>query len=236
MQTSLSSYGRPAHNWFVNFNLDFMVEIPTEAARRVLSPSAVPVEPHPGVSLLGLGLLAFDPGNLGYLPAFEEISLSVVVKPDLSGGRLPRFAFEAIRVAGTSDAFLRWARHRDKMPVYRAEGLQVALDRDALGGRCWDARGPIFHMANSHPEPRFEEDVVDVQIHSRADGARWLNHMAWAGPMFQHQQRGAQVHLYEHPFFGELGLGEGPRPCFLQMMTPARTAAVMAFEEPVRVG
>lgn len=229
-------YSPESHDWFLHFNLDFLVEIPTQVVRAFLPPDVHPVEPRPEVSLISVALLDFDAGNLGYLPAFSETSCSVVVRPDLSTGVLPRFAFYVVNIASTCEPFLRWAHHRDKMPVYRGQGLEIHLDPDRLAGGVRDAEGPVFELANTHPAPSFEEDLIEVQTHNDCHGERWLAKVMWAGYQFQHQKRGCTVRLHKHPFFRGLVPETGDYPCFLQMMTPARTAAVMRYEAPVRVG
>lgn len=235
MMPARSPWGRAIHYWRVDFNLDFLCEIPLAAARAATPKGLEPVALRPGVGLMAMGLLSFPAGNQGYLPRCAEASCSVVVQPDLSAEVTPDFAMSVVRVASDSPQFLRWARHKDKMPVYRGAGMRFTFDRDRLGGGFGDASGPICAMRNVHPGPRFSPRTLRIQVFTAVDGARWMLRAGWAGDIFDHQQAGGVVRVYDHPFLAPLGLGERELPCHMQMMTPPQAKAVMSFEEPVRI-
>lgn len=235
MTSTHTPWGRAVHRWRIDLNLDFLCEIPLEVAEAAVPSGLQPVPVRPGVGLMAVGLLSFVPGNLGYLPRLAELSCSVVVHPDLSADVTPDFGMSVFKVASDSPQFLRWARHKDKMPVHRGRDLRFELDRAQLGGRVVDADGPICEMHNVHPTPRFEPRTLRIQVFTAVDGIRWMLRAGWAGDLFEHQQSGGTVRVFDHPFFAPLGLGEQALPCHTQMMTPPRCKAVMSFEEPVRL-
>ncbi|MEZ4433247.1 MAG: hypothetical protein R3F65_12630 [bacterium] len=235
MSTERSPYGREIHYWHSDFTLDFLCELPLASARGALPAGVEPVEVRPGVALISLSLTAFEPGNVGYLPRFGEATCSVIVQPDLSGDAAPDFAMGVVRITSDSPQFLRWARHKDKMPVYRGRDVLVCFERDRLGGHAADAEGPIFALCNTHPAPRYEDEVFEVQVFTEADGARWQVPTRWAGRAFRHQRAGATVQIHDHPMLAPLRLGTRALRCHTQMMTPPRSSVVMSFEEPIRL-
>ena len=94
--------------WAFDYDIFFFIEVPTASIKHKLPRLIKPVEPRPGISLIGFGLHRFIPGNLdGKLPALAEVNCSIVVQPNLSLKMpIPRFSFYVLYVASSNADFI----------------------------------------------------------------------------------------------------------------------------------
>lgn len=223
--------------WYLDFEQTVMMEMPIEQLAPRLPPGLVPRTVRPGVGLLNLGVVRFDSGNVGRLPAFWEIFTSVVVQPDLSGGRVPTFAEFVLSVAGTDADFLTWAAAVDRMPVVDAPGLEVDYDPETLSLRVFDDRGPIVDLRMAHPDPHFEPRIFEDQAFTQTGTTLWQMVVRWVGEAFEHQhQSGPPAAVFHpHPMFEGLDVS-AMGPCYQQLATPASTTGMLQFYTPRSIG
>ena len=214
-----------------DYNLEFLFELPLGRVAEHVPAPLQPAQARPGVGLVSVGFVHFEPGNLGVLPAFSEITFSLVVQPRDFGTARPAHCFYVHRIASDCAEFDDWAHRVDHMPVHRSGGLVAALDREALACTASDEDGPIFGLASSHPQPSYRRELVEVQVFSRLDGTLWRNRVHWFGDHASHQRDADErTWLRPHPFFAGIDV-RGAR-CFQQLHTPPRARALLEFHTP----
>ncbi len=183
-----------------------------------------PVEPRPGVSLLGFGLHRFVHGNLeGKLPALSEINCSVVVQPNLAVKMpVPRFSFYVLYVASSNPDFMEYATKTDKMPGYYASNLQCHISADGTEIMCKDDHGIMFELKNTLPQPVYVTDTISGQAFTCANGEDlYCTPFTWQGTLCEHQHKGKDFgKIYNHPSLEGISISEKYQECNFQMFTP----------------
>src|SRR5262245_6173105 len=76
---------RCVSEWHIRQMCHFVYEVPAQVVAPLLPAGLSAVEPRPGVALLSVGYVDWLPGNNeGRWPAFLELTIMVLVHPDLS--------------------------------------------------------------------------------------------------------------------------------------------------------
>lgn len=212
--------GRPlVIDWRLERHLFFSWEIDTDAAEAMLPEELETVEVRPGISLLSLGALRYEPGHFGpESPAFHETVAAIHTAPDLSlPGPTPRFCFYAVSVYSDSAGFVEQDTRLLSTPSDHVPTMRQDFDDDGLGVRIWDERGPIAVMRNTHPNPRYEATEFYGQHMNDASGQLVRGIWQWEGTRFEHMERGDVGGLHPHPFWKGLDLDAVGSP-YRQMM------------------
>lgn len=217
--------------WYCTYNLDYLFELDITQLQSVLPQHIHAVEVRPGVGLLSMGYLLFDPGNVGIMPGFSELSCCVVVHSDLSVSPQARFGLYVINITSDSELFLDWAYEIDKIPVYRPQGIRFETDREKGIGIVKDSTGIICELRScfAGPPPSFHDDLVIVHMFTKVNGVLYRTLVKWFGLKFEHQKIGDGGRLYNHPFFGGLDVESSDGTCYLQLLTPAHGVILQQF-------
>jgi catechol 2,3-dioxygenase-like lactoylglutathione lyase family enzyme len=195
------------------------IEVPTAVAQAALPDVLDAIEIRPGVALAALLVLQVQDGcehpGFGALPGYAEAVVAIQVAPTLRRS-LPRLAFYVSSMATSLPAADRFLEEVHWIGVRPA---RISARRDA-GGRgviVSDADGPIFEMADRHPEPAYVPKQTLSQVFTVAEGRVAMYHELLSGSVHEHQRRSAHVRLFPHPFLAALdGVGPTPR-AYLQM-------------------
>jgi hypothetical protein len=221
--------------WYIDSNLEFLFEMPTEQLAPLVPAPLQVVEPRPGVALLWVGFLRFEPGNIDVLPAFHEASCNVLVHPRVvDGGVRPDFAPFAVRIASDCAQFDDWTRRVDRMTVLDCPGLRVQFDRAHASCAVEDDRGPIFTLTSSASEVGWREGLLKIQVFTHDSEGLWEAGVEWFGSYADHQRpTHPDTRLHHHPFFGEIDVRTAR--CVRQMYTAPSGTTVMKYYAPRRV-
>ena len=188
--------------WSINRHLFYTFEVDLEEAERIVPEALAIVEPRPGVALLSVGVLRYEPGSFGAgTPTFLELVGAVHVAPDLSITMpMPAMTFSSFSVLSDSTAFVAQEAHTLYTPARHVPSLTLELTDDQLGGRVADEHGPILEMPSAHPEPRW---VAKEMWGQHFTNTRGLQHgiWQWDGRLFEHQKQLPGWRLHPHPFW-----------------------------------
>lgn len=209
--------------WAFDYDIFFFIEVPTATIKDKLPRLIKPVEPRPGVSLIGFGLHRFVPGNLnGKLPALAEVNCSVLVQPNLSVKMpIPRFSFYVLYLASSCDDFMEYATTVDKMPAYCSSNLQCIISDDGTEVTCKDDNGIMFELKNTLPQPKYTPDTISGQAFTCANGEDlYCTPFKWRGTLCEHQHSSKNFgKVYNHPSLEGISLSENNQECNFQMFT-----------------
>lgn len=224
--------GQPStEDWLVNQQINFVFPVPTEVVQPHLPSFVIPKEDLPGRSLLNVGWMRLEPGMFGRLPAFDEITFSVHVQPDLALNMpMPRMSIFDFRIGSNSKEFLAYEADHQKLNGYLSESLTVTVDGQTV--RASDDDGPIFELTNTHPEPVFTYEVGAGQYYSWYEGSYYQGVFMWCGAGFEHQHPGDFGRLYNHPFFAEVDVEQEVDECYMQGLTEASSTVLFRSFEP----
>jgi hypothetical protein len=194
--------GRPLIiTWFIHRHLFWTFEIDTDEVDRLLPEPLQVVEIRPGVALMSVGLLVYDPGQFRpESPVFSELVGAVHVVPDLSVKMpVPNMTFLSFSVLSDSQEFVDQEGNTLYTPT-RLAGLRAQLSDDELGVTVSDDEGPILTMPSEHPEPRW---VLKEMWGQHYTNTRGLQHgiWQWDGRVFEHQKRTRGWKLHPHSFW-----------------------------------
>jgi hypothetical protein len=219
--------------WQVERHFNFIFEIETDKVAHLVPAPLSLREPRPGVSLVNVGYMKYPPGELGgQLPAFEEITFSLLVNPDLSlDAPIPRLCVYDFRIGSDSAQFLAFERDHQKLNGYLAEGLVTRFDVEHNHLSVADKHGPIFELRNTLPAPHWKTEVAVGQYYSRFGNELWQGVFLWDGRGCEHQHAGDAGRLYPHPFFAEIDVRD-VGDCYMQMCLAPRTGVVFGSYHP----
>jgi hypothetical protein len=187
--------------WRINRHLFYTFEVDTDTAQAVVPDALDVIEVRPGVALMSVGLLRYEPGHFRPdSPVFFELVGAVHVSPDMSTEMpVPNMTFSSFSVLSDSADFVE-NEGRTLFTPTRLVPLSVRLTADELGVEVSDTRGPILSMPSAHPEPRWVQKEMWGQHFTNTRG---LQHgiWEWDGRVFEHQRplRGWKIH--PHPFW-----------------------------------
>ena len=203
--------------WFIHSDTVCLFEIPTSA----LCPLPKPLqarEVRPGVGLLCVTRCRYAPANLGWLPAFSELTVNVIVEP-LVEGWTPHFAFYVLSIASSSPDYDEWTQGAEKMPVFTLDQPRFEGAEDDRWSEIGDAAGPIVRLSHAHPSPEYRVDVRDCQVYTEVEGELWSSRVRIHGPMFEHQRRNGDIALHPHPVFRGVELDQVERSPWAEWTT-----------------
>lgn len=221
--------------WYFHFSTEFIFEISTAEVERLLPAGIFPKEVRPGVSCLGIGVTDFVEGNAGYIPAFTELTASVLVSPNFSKtNEVPSFAAYILAVTGTTNEFLEFTSTHDKVPTYNPHNLKVEINNDRFATKAEDDNGPIMDIHNIHPSPTFEKDRVPFQVITTCEEKMFLTNIDITVEKFEHQQKGNPGNLFNHPLFCGLQV-EQCTQCYMQYLSAPVCNGVMNWHKPIRI-
>lgn len=188
-------------HWLINRHLFYTFEVDTREAERLLPEPLQIVEIRPGISLMSVGLLIYEPDQFRPgSPVFSELVGAVHVSPDLSTSMpVPAMTFLSFSVLSDSPDFVEQEGHTLYTPT-RHVALKAELTPDLLGVTVSDQDGPILSMPSAHPEPRWVHKEMWGQHYTNTKG---LQHgiWEWDGRLFEHQTRLRNWKLHPHPFW-----------------------------------
>lgn len=222
-------------SWDFHFSTEYIFEIATSEVEKVLPPGIFTKEVRPGVSCMGVGVTDFVDGNLGYIPAFTELTVSIHVSPDLSKSTVvPNFAIYVVNVTSTANEFLDFTHNIDHIPIYNPNNLHVEIQKERHATTASDESGQIFDIQNIHPNPVFERKCFPCQVITLRDDYIYLANVDVNAETFQHQMKGNPGKLFNHPFFNGLPV-EQCTQCYMQFLTAPVCNGVMNWRKPIRI-
>lgn len=225
----------PTEDYVIDEHLNFMYEVETARVLPLLPAPVTPKEPRPGTSLVNIGYMKFDATQIGGRADTIELTLSVIINPDLSLDMpVPRMSVFDFRIASNCPVFLAHEHELQKLQGMHLPGLSRRID--ATGGvlDVWDDEGPLFTLRNPNPAPRFKYEAATGQYVSRHPDGLYQGVFFWEGVGCEQQHAGDSGTLHPHRFFQEIDvawLGD----CFLQMFLPPTTQVLFRSFHPRRL-
>jgi hypothetical protein len=219
MDRLASCDGRPQIlDWRINRQLFYSFEIDTEAVEGALPAMLSPVELRPGVSVMSVGVLRFEPGHFGpRSPQFHEVYVAIHVPPDLSVKMpLPVMNLFATSVFTDSPEFVAQEDHTVYAPARYVPSMEVIFSVDGLAVHVSDERGPMLSLVNTHPGPVFRRAELWGQHYTNTRGLHngvW----EWEGSRFDQMRPARSWRLYRHALFEGIDVG-CVRRCYRQML------------------
>jgi len=225
--------------WHFDFQLTFLFEIDVAAIEKKLPRGSYPLEVRPGVGLLLVGAQRAPAGNLGDMPAFQEVDWTIAVQPDLSRDMpTPRFAFAQGFLASANPQFAHHAHRVDKMITDHVPSLRGSFHEESLSVDFADERGPIMAMRSTHRMPPvFTPRTFWGQQTTTLDDGTWSQAWSWSGLVFEHQQGyGQQAAVFhQHPMFDGIDVSGIGDQCYMQIVSKPSARIDFTFYEPVRL-
>ena len=216
--------------WHFDYAFTTFYEIETKAVEHLVQKPLTPIEVAPGVSLLSLIAFNFPEGALGTLPEFQELTLSLIVTPDLSRG-VPKSAMYILSLGSTNQEHLDHCVSYYKLPVY-GQFTRVNIQRDTHVVEYEDSNGPILTMKNVHPRPEFSKGEHYFQAFVEDAGDIYVADVIMKGSLFEHQQAGEAGKLWPHPFFRGIDLDSAEPLVFMQMLHKSGSRGQQFYPRP----
>jgi hypothetical protein len=194
--------GRPLLvHWRIDRHFFYTFEVDADEAERVIPDALQLVELRPGVALMSVGVLRYQPGHFAPAsPPFDELVGAIHVAPDLAADMpVPTMTFSAFCVLSDSADFVEREGYTLYTPT-RHVPLRFELTADGLGVSVSDDDGPILTVPSAHSGPRWVQREMWGQHFTNTRG---LQHgiWEWDGRLFEHQQRLPGWLLFAHPFW-----------------------------------
>lgn len=207
--------------WIYEQQYGFAVEIPTDAARRVLPHGLHPFEVRPGISILTVNTLCFGEGNHGFARPFHEVTVGINVVPNLFLiPRMPKFSVYVINIGVSDIEFLDDGYNTDLLPFHRT-ALRFDFDAARRRVRCADDHGPVFDLFDIGPAPDHQVKEDFFQVYASWRGALHQGSMSLDGNSFEHQASGRCGEIFPHPFWGGAGFATPGAETYMQLFTAA---------------
>lgn len=180
-------------------------ELPTENARRLIPPHLEPMEVHHGTSVLSVTCFDFTESEVG---PYRELVMAVVVAPLIRAGeRVPKSAVFPYRLATTTRAAREHAIERWHLPHWM-EDVEIAFDREEhrLRARVWSEAATLVELeVGDYAWQR----VCHLYQGFIGQGQRaFVAHVTIEGEYSEHEEETGRLRLVEHPFHGQLEIGE----------------------------
>lgn len=211
-------------DYIVDEHLNYMFEIDTEFVAPLLPAPLSPREPLPGTALVNVGYMKFDARQIGGLADTIELTLSIVVQPDLALAMpMPRMSVFDLRIGSNCPVFLSHEAEHQRLNGLHLPGL--ARNLHAAGHlEVWDDDGPILEFKNPNPEPIYKYEFATGQYCSGDITGLHQGVFSWEGVGCEQQAHGDCGRLYPHRFYREIELAS-VGDCFLQMFLPIGSQA-----------
>ncbi|MES1244744.1 MAG: hypothetical protein ABUT39_24265 [Acidobacteriota bacterium] len=226
----------PTADWHARQHFNFLFEIETRAVEPLLPARIGPVEVRTGISVLNVGYMSFAPGSLGTLPAFEEITFSIQVQPDLSLDMpVPRLAVFDLRIGSNCREFLDFEAEHQRLSGDHSATLAGRINPAQDRLEVSDRDGRIFVFENTHPAPLFKRETAYGQYYAQREDGLYQGVFQWEGIGCEHQREGEGGRLFNHPFFRELDVEDLVQDCYMQMFLAPDTGALFRSFRPRRL-
>ena len=223
-------------DWHINRHFFYTFEVDVEEAERIVPERLAVLEIRPGIALLGVGVLRFEPGAFGAgSPTFLEVWAGIHVAPDLSTPMpMPMMTLFSFAVLTDSPEFVAPEAHTLYARARLGPSLTLELTADQLGGRVADEEGPILDMPSAHPAPSWVHKEMWGQHFTDTRG---LQHgiWEWDGRLYTHMRQLPGWRLFDHPFWAGLDVGRVQR-CYRTMVQEPGTICRERFYEMRPVG
>lgn len=209
-------------DYVIDEHLNYMYEVDTARISPLLPAPLSPKEPRPGRSLVNVGYMKFDATQIGGLADTIELTLSIIINPDLSLDMpLPRMSVYDFRIASNCPVFLAHEDEYQKLKGMHLPGLSRRLEAPGHLD-VWDDEGPIFALRNPNPAPIYKYEYATGQYVSDHPSGLHQGVFSWEGVGCEQQADGDCGRLFPHRFYQEIDvswIGD----CFLQMFLPDST-------------
>jgi hypothetical protein len=207
-------------DYVIDEHVNYMFEVETELVAPLMPAPLSPKEPRPGTALVNVGYMRFDGRQIGASSETIELTLSIVVQPDLTlEMQIPRMSVFDLRIASNCPVFLAHEAEHQKLPGVFLPGLDRIL-RGPGDLEVWDDCGPILRFRNPCSDPIYRLEQATGQYFTLDDEGLHQGVFCWEGVGCEQQATGDCGRLHAHRFY------EGIDPawigdCFLQMFLPA---------------
>jgi hypothetical protein len=213
-------------------------EIPTRVVRPLLPRGIEPVEVRPGISLYDIGHAHWNEGNLrGQWPEFHEITVMLVVHPDLSVDMpMSKFCFFVLKIAANCHPFVENEARTLHLPTAFTP-LHCRKSDDPTAVTLSDDQKMMFFMRSTNPNPTFHEDDFYGQYYTAKNGKLWFGPWRWQGTLCEHQKQGDHGGLVNHRLlYGDIDVERDCTELYIQMYTEPGKRCIETFYEPRLVG
>ncbi|MCW7539503.1 hypothetical protein OOT46_16800 [Aquabacterium sp. A7-Y] len=222
-------------DYLIDEHLNYMYEVDTAHVLPLLPPPLSPKEPRPGKSLINVGYMKFDGTQIGGLRDTIELTLSIVINPDLSLDMpVPRMCVYDFRIASNCPVFLAHEDEIQKLRGMHLPGLSRRFDDSGHRLEVWDDTGPIFTFLNPNPDPVYKFEQATGQYVSRHPDGLYQGVFFWEGVGCEQQWDGDCGTLHPHPFYQEIDVAWA-ESCFVQMFLPRPTQVLFRSFVPRRI-
>ncbi|PRX24034.1 hypothetical protein B0G75_12477 [Paraburkholderia sp. BL18I3N2] len=235
MSTNISLAGMSlTAEYVIDEHVNYIFEIDTARVRNYLPTYLCSKEPRHGVSLINIGYMKFDATQIGGLAETIELTLSIVVDPDLSlEMAVPRISVYDITIASNCPTFLA---HEDRLQ--RLNGIYLpGLSRSLRGPgdlEVWDEDGTILEFRNPSPNPIYKYEYVTGQYVSAHPSGLYHGVFSWEGVGCEQQVEGDCGGSLPHRFYHDLDVGSFGN-CYMQMFLPDAGQALFSSFYPRRL-
>lgn len=221
-------------DYVVDEHLNYMYEVETARILPLLPTTLCPREPRPGTSLVNVGYMKFDAGHVGGLADTIELTLSIIVGPDLSLDMpVPRMSVYDFRIASNCAVFLAHEDEHQKLEGMHLPGLSRRLDGP---GRLdvWDDEGPILTFRNPNPAPSYKYEYATGQYVSGHPSGLYQGVFSWEGVGCEQQAQGDCGRLFQHRFYQEIDVS-WISDSYMQMFLPSATQVLFRSFRPRKI-
>jgi hypothetical protein len=195
--------------WRIERQLEVLLPCPLATLEAMLPAGVKALTLVPGQGLLSVACIRFHPGNLGELPAFDELTLAISIESP-APERSSQFDFAAVVITSPCARFLELAASIDRMPTMAIAGLRFEWSDAQV--RVADDEGPILELELTEPAPASALELDAHSLQTLADGT-WLSCVRWSGHGALQGMPGCRHRVHAHRLWGTLpvaALGEQP--------------------------
>lgn len=223
-------------DYLIDENLNFMYEVDASHVLPLMPPQISPKEPRIGKALINVGYMKFDATPIGGRPDAIELTLSVIINPDLTLDMpVPRMCLYDLHIASNCLVFVEHEDEIQKLKGMHLPGLSRKMDSRGNRLEVWDDDGPLFTFINPNPLSIFKSEIACGQyISSHPDGL-YQGVILWEGVGCEQQSSGDCGKLYPHPFFKGIDVS-WVEDSYMQMMLRASNQALFRSFYPRKIG
>ncbi len=223
-------------DYLIDEHWNYMYEVDTRHVGGLLPRQLSPKEPRPGRSLINVGYMKFDGSQIGGRVDTIELTLSIIVNPDLSLDMpVPRMCVYDFRIASNCPVFLAHEDEIQKLQGMHLPGLASRFDAATRTLQVWDDSGPVMTLVNPNPQPSYKYEVATGQYVTQHRDGLYQGVFLWEGVGCEQQSAGDCGRLHPHPFFQEIDVAWA-EDCFVQMFLPESTQVLFRSFYPRRIG
>jgi len=215
--------------WNIHGHIFTSFEIDYDAVAPLVPEALEVVELRPGIAILSVGVLSYEPGHFYEdSPAFDELVSAIHVAPDLSTKMpMPNMTFFATQVYCNSPDFVEQEGRTIFTPSRHVPSLRVDYSDRGWSADVSDADGPIFSVRNTHPNPEFTQGELWGQHFTNTKGLQqgiWQ----WDGRKFEHMRANDDWKLHQHEAFGGVDVS-AVKSIYRQMLLEPGTRCTERF-------